>query len=197
MIFILFSIVKKENNFQKKQKIVNDFDERGVSSYVDNDSDWWYKRQTCAGMNHYLITQRISRDEAFDERIGCKKKSAHCCTATANRVSPRCSRRRLSTTDDNKSLPGAFPSHDVLRDARHAGWARIINYFLPDEYKRARHAHIRAYYPRTLRVEKSMNAIEWFRSQNESDRRATKEEEDRSRQWSETWNKLNTATVRN
>lgn len=52
-----------------------DFDERGVPSYIDNDSDWWYKRRTCAGMNHYLITQRISRDEAFDEPIGRKKKS--------------------------------------------------------------------------------------------------------------------------
>ena len=128
------------------------------------------QRRTCAGMNHYLITQQerqISRDGAFDEPIGRKKIGilAHCCTATANSVSPRCSRRRLSTTDDNKSLPGAFPSHDVLYDARHADRARIINYFLPDAYKRARHAHIRAYYSRTLLVEKSMNAIEWFRSE--------------------------------
>lgn len=129
-------------------------------------------------MNHYLITRRerrISRDEAFDEPIGRKKIGilAHCCTAF-HRVSPRCSRRRLSTTDDNKSLPGAFPSYDVLRNARHAGRARIINYFLPDAYKRERHAHIRAYYPRTLHVEKSMNAIEWLRFRNESERRATK-----------------------
>lgn len=111
------------------------------------------KARTCAGMNHYLITQqerRISRDGTFDEPIGRKKIGilAHCCTATANSVSPRCSRRRLSTTDDNKSLPGAFPSHDVLHDARHAGRARIINYFLPDAYKRARHAHIRVYVAR-------------------------------------------------
>lgn len=142
--------LKKKKKTWKFENVI--FDEREVPSYVDNDPNWWYKRRTCAGMNHYLITRRerrISRDRTFDEPIGRKKIGilAHRCTATANRVSPRCSRRRLSTTDDNKSLPGAFPSHDVLRDARHADRARIINYFLPDAYKRAPRA-----YPRIIRV---------------------------------------------
>lgn len=145
--------------------------------------DWWYKRRTCAGMNHYLITRRerrISRDGAFDEPIGRKKIGilAHCCTAAANRVSPRCSRRRLSTTDDNKSLPGAFPSHDVLRDARHAGRARIINYFLPDAYKREHHASA---YPRVLAAyvaRREVDECNWvlsaFRNENEREEQGRK-----------------------
>jgi len=81
-----------ENDFQNTWKFENAIcDEREVPSYVDNDLDWWYKRRTCAGMNHYLITRRerrISRDGAFDEPIGRKKIGilARRCVATANRA---------------------------------------------------------------------------------------------------------------
>jgi len=125
-------------------------------------------RDTAVGMNYYLITHRISRDRALDELIGRKKIGipTRCCT-TANRVSPRCSWRRLSTADDNKSPPVLFRSamRDAMQDTPVGRVSSIISC----------RARIRAY-PRVLsacvrEVDECNSIVSHRQSRNEREKR--------------------------